>query len=265
MVWQKELSCLSTNLGEVLERAVQFYPRDRFASASEMYTAIASDSSPQTTATVAVAPGTMHLSKRPSDQPIPAQQTQLMDNTDNEWEEEKPQNPWPGRFFLAALLMGTIAGGMTLGYRVIQQRLNSPDIAPTPEENFEPVPESFPSVKPSSTPGSRPTTTTDGAEACSTQSDSIPKNPNPKKLSDLSQKGPLPPNQGPRLNPMRLHQRLLLSQKQPSHHHRVLTSKPQRSLKRVNLSLSQFSLNRHLRERSLLLLRLSRLLPLIHQ
>ena len=153
MLWRKELSSLSSNLAEVLEQATQFHPRDRFASASDMYTALVADSSPQATdATVAVAPGTLHLRKRPLNQPIATPQPNTMDNMDNDWEEKTPQNPWLGRVLLAALLVGTIGGGMTLGYRLIQQRLISPDRAPTLEENFEPAPESFPSVTPSTSP-----------------------------------------------------------------------------------------------------------------
>ena len=153
VLWKKELSSLSSNLAEVLEQATQFHPRDRFASASDMYTALVANSSPQTgDATVAVAPETLHLSKRVSNQQSPTPQPNTMDNTDHDWEEKPPQNPWVGRFLLAALLVGTIGGGVTLGYRVIQQRLTSPDNVPIPEENFESVPESVPSVAPSKAP-----------------------------------------------------------------------------------------------------------------
>ena len=110
VLWQKEIPPLSSHLAEVLERAIQFHPRDRFTSAAEMYTALAASPSPQTAATVAVAPGTLHFRKRPSDQQIPAHPITTMDNTDNDWEEETSQNPWLGRFFSGCIIDGNHRG-----------------------------------------------------------------------------------------------------------------------------------------------------------
>lgn len=61
ILWRKELTTLHSHLTTVLDRALRFHPRDRFASAKQMLAALQASSQANTAATIVVAPKTAVL------------------------------------------------------------------------------------------------------------------------------------------------------------------------------------------------------------
>ncbi|MGB7442166.1 MAG: protein kinase [Coleofasciculaceae cyanobacterium] len=57
ILWRKEAPELHSNLAGVIDRAIRFHPRERFANAREMLSALQSDTSVSEMDTVAVSPG----------------------------------------------------------------------------------------------------------------------------------------------------------------------------------------------------------------
>jgi serine/threonine-protein kinase len=56
ILWRQEAANVHSNLASVIDRAIRFYPRDRFASATDMLNALRSTQAPSIAQTVAVSP-----------------------------------------------------------------------------------------------------------------------------------------------------------------------------------------------------------------
>ena len=133
ILWQDCLPPLHSNLASVLDSVIRFHPRDRLASAREMLKALQTSSEPDTVPTIAVAPGTLHRRTRPrvATRPTP---TASSSPTNAVVENPKPNNTSLNWLWLTLLFGGTIAGGLGLGYWLINRSAIIPQPSPTPKE-----------------------------------------------------------------------------------------------------------------------------------
>lgn len=148
ILWRQDAPHLHSNLAAVLDRAVRFHPRDRFASAKDMIAALRAAPEAVTGATVVVAPSKVLQQQQPKGTP-PQNFTAAAPSTTN-WEESEMSNPWRNRLLLALLFIGTIVGGLAFGYMLVNRRVSipQPSPTPTPEETFDANPQPFPTPEP---------------------------------------------------------------------------------------------------------------------
>ncbi|MDJ0729716.1 MAG: protein kinase [Crocosphaera sp.] len=125
ILWRKETPNIKSNLGNVIDRAVCFHPRDRFSTAQEMLDALQVSHTLPTAATIAV--GKQNLSLSPSsDQPSTTQ-------------VPESQTPWAllalGSFLAASAIIAGLMLGIVLGTKQRSQPTVSPSVLPeSPEE-----------------------------------------------------------------------------------------------------------------------------------
>jgi serine/threonine-protein kinase len=152
ILWRKEVPRLHSSLATVLDRAIRFHPRDRFASAQEMLKALQTSTNMPTAATVAVSAGNVHQTK-----PIRKKQQTAIPTaplTSVREEEEAAENSWM-KWMLPLFFFGAISlGAFVLGFNFFfsQQQLRP---TPSPSESFDSNPQTFPTPEfspPAATP-----------------------------------------------------------------------------------------------------------------
>ncbi|MDJ0844313.1 protein kinase domain-containing protein [Crocosphaera sp.] len=141
VLWRKEGPEIKSNLGNVIDRAVRFHPRDRFSTAQEMLGSLQVSHTVPTAATIAVGEHNLSLN-RDSSQPL------------TNPEERENKTPWAlltlGSFLAASAIIGGLMLGIVLGTKQRSQPTVSPSVSPeSPEPSPPPQPEfSQPKPKP---------------------------------------------------------------------------------------------------------------------
>jgi serine/threonine-protein kinase len=165
IIWRKEVPGLHSNLASVIDRAIRFHPRDRFATAQEMLNALQPSITNLTEATIAIAPGNLSTEASLKGQPRNIEQKTPVVLSDMEADENESSS------LLSWLLMGgIIMGAFALGFLGFMTFLSKQNSTPTisPSTVFEsPEPETFPTVEqpktesqPTFSPRPRPETST---------------------------------------------------------------------------------------------------------
>jgi serine/threonine-protein kinase len=166
ILWRQEAENVNPNLAMVLDRAIRFHPRDRFASAKEMLAAL-TEITPDlsTQPTIAVSPHSPKL-KSSTPQKPKVSPTVVLESTPGE-----KKNPWLSIFLIFAVTMGAFALGY-LGFMAFLPKNReiepfptpepspSPEIIPLPSQDFPPIrrpsPKRTPVYQPTPTPEETP-------------------------------------------------------------------------------------------------------------
>ncbi|ACB52299.1 serine/threonine protein kinase [Crocosphaera subtropica ATCC 51142] len=138
VLWRKEAPDIQSNVGNVIDRAVRFHPRDRFSTAKEMLEALQVPHTIPTAATIAIGQQNLSLSRSSTHTPIPT-------NLPAEATETETDTPWAllalGSFLAASAIIGGLMLGIMLGTKERSQPTSSPSVSPeSPEvpENSQP-------------------------------------------------------------------------------------------------------------------------------
>lgn len=148
-IWWQDLPNLHPSLTTVIDRAIRFHPRDRFASATEMLAALQVQSYSMTAETVAVAPQGTPVREKTFQPPSQSSQETLFSASSTKaisWKQ----------WVLGGLLFSAVtAGAFAVGFNAFFLK--------SPSEKSEPAPQTFPplsSPEPVETPSPTPDTVT---------------------------------------------------------------------------------------------------------
>ncbi len=138
ILWRKEAPDIKSSLGNIIDRAIRFHPRDRFSTAKEMLQALKVSRTLPTAATIAV--GKQNL-------PLNTNTNSFQTSTNSE--EAETQTPWAllalGSFLAASAIIGGLMLGIVLGTKQRSQPVSSPSLPPeSPEPPQSPTPEFSP-------------------------------------------------------------------------------------------------------------------------
>ena len=138
ILWRKEAPDIKSSLGNIIDRAIRFHPRDRFSTAKEMLQALKVSRTLPTAATIAV--GKQNL-------PLNTNTNSFQTKTNSE--ETETQTPWAllalGSFLAASAIIGGLMLGIVLGTKQRSQPVSSPSLPPeSPEPPQSPTPEFSP-------------------------------------------------------------------------------------------------------------------------
>ncbi len=133
ILWRKEAPDIQSSLGNIIDRAIRFHPRDRFSTAKEMIKALEIAQTPPTAATIAV--GRQHPSLSSS--------LKTTTTTTNLPETEtEADTPWAllalGSFLAASAIIGGLVFGIMLGTKERSQPTSSPSASPESLESPQP-------------------------------------------------------------------------------------------------------------------------------
>jgi serine/threonine-protein kinase len=146
ILWRQEAPSLHSNLATVIDRAIRFHPRDRFASAKEMLAALQTAVQPATGATVAVAP--RRLTPPPSQsQPVSPPSPRVGAAPSGEETDSSGINLW----LVLLLMLGVGIAGFALTFNILSQRLKAPSF-PDPFAPIDTTPQTFPTIPSPSPP-----------------------------------------------------------------------------------------------------------------
>lgn len=163
-LWRQYAPNIHSNLATVIERAIRFTPRDRFATAPEMLNALQSPAAvPSDMATVAVAPGSLpQVGNRPTPaiaNPSPPQTVPVGTNPGRQGNGNR-------RLIIGAFIAGgLLAAAVAIGVGLRRSPEPSSPVASDPEPASEaptvqqpssPIPVSPPTQPPDSEPASEP-------------------------------------------------------------------------------------------------------------
>ena len=145
ILWRQEAENVNPNLAMVIDRAIRFHPRDRFATAREMLAALAEISPDLSTQpTIAVSPHSPRLKSSTPQKPTVSPTVVIQPNSGEK------KNPWLRILLIFAVTIGAFA----LGYRGFMALLPkneeikpsptlepspSPEIIPPPSQDFPPI------------------------------------------------------------------------------------------------------------------------------
>ncbi|MBE9167665.1 serine/threonine protein kinase [Pleurocapsales cyanobacterium LEGE 06147] len=135
IIWQQHASNLDSGLISVLDRAIRFHPRDRFASAKEMLAALHSSTEIRnvTSATLAVAPG----GKTSDSNSVPVRKKSNTVAVD--FDSPKPKKKGNGLlnlFLFLSLAAGLSVGAFIAGFNLLSNLWRSRPL-PTPQAKVE--------------------------------------------------------------------------------------------------------------------------------
>ena len=156
ILWRQALPQIHSNLAAVLDRALRYHPRDRYANATEMLQGLLQGGGVDSeAATIAVSPRQPPSSALPDTQ----QPTRVMAASESS-RGSRNQSRWG--WGVAVGVVGAIA--LFIGYGLFASQDNrDPDIvfspSPTPSPSPSPSPTPSPSPSPSPTPSPTPTPT----------------------------------------------------------------------------------------------------------
>lgn len=148
ILWRQEAADINPNLAMVIDRAIRFHPRDRFASAKEMLNAlgeIAPDLSQQ--ATIAVSHHHPRLNSPAVKKPTTFATVLIPPSL------EKKTNTWLSILLIFAVTIGAFALGY-MGFMTLLPK--NRDIEPSPSPELSPNPETVPSPTQDFPPIQRP-------------------------------------------------------------------------------------------------------------
>jgi serine/threonine-protein kinase len=172
LLWRQDLLDGDSHLATVIDRAIHFHPRDRFASAKEMLAALQNKSATSTAATIAVT-SQAKLGKINARSTIERSGITPSAPTESE-------NVWMQWFLGLLLFAGITAGAFAIGYYAFSLRSPSsdspydstpqtfppispdtptPTYTPEPEATTSPTPETTPTIEPEATTSPTPETT----------------------------------------------------------------------------------------------------------
>ncbi len=139
ILWRKEAAKIHSNLGNVIDRAIRFHPRDRFTTAKEMLAALQVSKTTPTAATRVIGRQDLPVN---TVSPNP-----VIFNT----EATATKTPWAlltlGSFLAASAIIGGLVLGIMLGTKERSQPTSSPSptLSPeSPEPQNTPTPEFSP-------------------------------------------------------------------------------------------------------------------------
>jgi serine/threonine protein kinase, bacterial len=147
ILWRQEAGDLHSPLAMVLDQAIRFHPRDRYATASEMLAALEGMATDLTNIPTVVAPSGDRSSKPPRPVAEPPQVTET-----------------PSRFAWFPLVVVTI-GAFVLGYLGFMtllpkgdrpQPVSTPSVSPSPESSPVPIESPVVQPQPQRSPAARP-------------------------------------------------------------------------------------------------------------
>ena len=159
-IWRDEVPNPHSHLAMVLEKAVRFHPRDRFASAREMLAALQTETIKTTAATVAVSPGYSNVATQTRTR------TEVVKKPTATYSSTKTPSQNGNWLFTVLLILGLVTGGaFALGFNLFTPQKRVPSLSsssqsdgdnlssvfsspiPTPEEikpaKVQPTPEAI--------------------------------------------------------------------------------------------------------------------------
>ncbi|EAZ91894.1 serine/threonine protein kinase [Crocosphaera chwakensis] len=185
ILWRKEAPDIKSSLGNVIDRAIRFHPRDRFSTAKEMLEALKVSQTLPTAATIAIGQQNLSLSTG---------SPEITSTTNPPETEAEADTPWAllalGSFLAASAIIGGLILGITLATKERSQPTSSPSASPesqsSPQPEFsQPQPRSPQPIRrprrsqpsPSPTPEPPPTST---SESSTTPEDKVSPSPTPE-------------------------------------------------------------------------------------
>lgn len=207
-LWRQYAGNINSNLAMVIDRAIRFNPRDRFASAKEMLNALQSSQSGDAVsqmATVAVSPGGLPQARNNSTPPIasPSPPQTVPVGTNPIIQSNNGSKPW----IIGALIAGgvlltavAIAVGLKRSPEPSSSVASSPQPAseqPTTEQPSSPTPLGSPSHSANSEPPLKQSTTQEPSSPIPSPSKPLAITPSPIPSEPFSVRSPQAPSPEP--------------------------------------------------------------------